>query len=379
MNYYNRIVLVGNGFDLALGLNSTYLNFIKYLTKRAIKETLKNKVFESQLLFMRELIPINDSTFERNVLQILEEEGPTQALEMCEKYWHIQMRFTFFQEILEFINDFNWVDIEHYYYTRLKYFHKLILGRLDIEDNLRRVTRMNLCMNVLSQELHDYLLLEQENYNFRKSQPLWEVLDKCYNSTGTTKFKERNGTDVGEPPVNTTFVNFNYTDSIQILNENFGGRGNLDVISIHGKLNDSRNRVIFGYGDDTGDEYSELESAENIEFLKLIKSFAYSRTSNYHKLLSRLEQNKYEVYIIGHSCGLSDRTLLKTIFEHENCLSVEVFHYEGEEEHFEKVIEISRHFSDKVKMREKILPFNPDLVIPQCEKKAKMEVEDLRN
>jgi hypothetical protein len=97
----------------------------------------------------------------------------------------------------------------------------------------------------------------------------------------------------------------------------------------------------------------------------LIKSFQYPKTDNYHKLLSFIEANDFEVFVVGHSCGLSDRTLLKTIFEHDKCLCIKTFHYKGEEEDFYKRIEISRHFSDKQKMRLRLLPFDQNATIPQ--------------
>ena len=102
-----------------------------------------------------------------------------------------------------------------------------------------------------------------------------------------------------------------------------------------------------------------------MELLKKIKSFQYPRTHNYHNLLNYLEVSEFDVFIMGHSCGLSDRTLLKTIFEHPNCLAIQVFHYQGENEHFYKRIEISRHFNNKVLMRERVLPYDQFASIPQ--------------
>ena len=144
-------------------------------------------------------------------------------------------------------------------------------------------------------------------------------------------------------------------------------------MQIHGDVNDIFNPIIFGYGDDTGGEYKELENMNEIELLKKIKSFQYPKTHNYHKLLNFIESEEFDVFVVGHSCGLSDRTLLKTIFEHKNCLAIQIFHYkqslkDADQEHFEKRIEISRHFSDKVLMRERILPFDPFCHIPQTKK-----------
>ncbi len=65
---------------------------------------------------------------------------------------------------------------------------------------------------------------------------------------------------------------------------------------------------------------------------------------------------------MGHSCGLSDRTLLSKLFEHENCVSIKPFYYEykdkkGEikDDYSDKVRNISRNFKDKTIMREKVV------------------------
>jgi hypothetical protein len=81
--------------------------------------------------------------------------------------------------------------------------------------------------------------------------------------------------------------------------------------------------------------------------------------------LDSLSELPFEVFIVGHSCGLSDRTLLKTIFEHDNCIGIKIYHRGNEYDHFQKNIAISRHFTDKAKLRDKILPFDQHAAIPQ--------------
>jgi hypothetical protein len=59
-----------------------------------------------------------------------------------------------------------------------------------------------------------------------------------------------------------------------------------------------------------------------------------------------------------HSCGLSDRTLLNTIFEHNNCRSIKVFYHQkknGTDNYTEIIQNVSRHFNKKKLMREKIV------------------------
>jgi hypothetical protein len=66
---------------------------------------------------------------------------------------------------------------------------------------------------------------------------------------------------------------------------------------------------------------------------------------------------------MGHSCGLSDRTMLKEIFEHQNCKSILVNYYKwgtapNENDYTERTYEISRHFTDKGMMRKKVVSFD---------------------
>jgi len=149
----------------------------------------------------------------------------------------------------------------------------------------------------------------------------------------------------------------------------------LNVINIHGKLNDPDNPIIFGYGDEMDPHYEKIENLNNNEFLRNIKSFGYFRTDNYQKVIRFIEgvYNEFTVKILGHSCGLSDRILLNTIFEHPNCKAIKIYYYqksETENDYFEKTQEISRHFkaSGKGDMRTKIVPFSKSTPMPQLKK-----------
>ena len=61
---------------------------------------------------------------------------------------------------------------------------------------------------------------------------------------------------------------------------------------------------------------------------------------------------------MGHSCGLSDKTLLNSIFQHQNCKSIKVFYHtygNWKDNYLDVVQNISRHFNKKTMMREKIV------------------------
>ena len=88
----------------------------------------------------------------------------------------------------------------------------------------------------------------------------------------------------------------------------------------------------------------------------------------YHDLIRFIESGDFQVYIISHSCGLSDRTLLSMIFEHEKFKSIKIFYYtdiHGENNFTELTQNISRQFTNKIMMRKKIVPYNDDAAMLQ--------------
>ena len=79
---------------------------------------------------------------------------------------------------------------------------------------------------------------------------------------------------------------------------------------------------------------------------------------NYRDLLEFIETSPYQIFIMGHSCGNSDRTLLNTLFEHKNCISIKPFYYkkgDGSDNHLDLVQNISRNFTDKKLMRDRVV------------------------
>ena len=61
---------------------------------------------------------------------------------------------------------------------------------------------------------------------------------------------------------------------------------------------------------------------------------------------------------MGHSCGNSDRTLLNTLFEHQNCASIKPFYYKKDDNsdtYLEIVQNISRNFTNMKLMRDRVV------------------------
>ena len=173
-------------------------------------------------------------------------------------------------------------------------------------------------------------------------------------------------------------MNFNYTNTpekyftSQKKNQN-GGWISFNHNYIHGKIEDKTNRLIFGFGDEFDKEYVNLEELKINEFFTFVKSFWYLKTPNYQNLAEFLKGGEYQIYILGHSCGLSDRTLLNMVFEHPFCTKIKIFYHgekEGSNNYTDLTHNISRHFKDKASMRLKIVNFQDSQPMPQFRSKV---------
>jgi len=102
-----------------------------------------------------------------------------------------------------------------------------------------------------------------------------------------------------------------------------------------------------------------LEEAQNDKnYLENEKSVNYAKTPNYRKLLRFINAHSFNVYIMGHSCGKSDRTLLNSIFEHKNCETIKSFYHineNGINDQDDRIMNLYLIFKDKSLFRAKVI------------------------
>lgn len=153
-------------------------------------------------------------------------------------------------------------------------------------------------------------------------------------------------------PERIMLLSFNYTATAKMY-----GNFNLDFNFIHGDLEHPKN-IIFGYGDELDKDYQSILDRNDNELLKNVKSVKYLETRHYHDMLEFLMSAPFQVLIMGHSCGNSDRTLLNTVFEHENCVSIKPFYHkwaDGSDNYLELVQNISRNFTNMKLFRDRVV------------------------
>ncbi len=342
-----KLVLIGNGFDLAHGLKTRYSDFILWYLNNVHKALINTGEYSDELLSAT-----TEYGFGNNPKKTFESINEFYKFYSIDKKWfnvNSKIRFSFkyayFGELLKKIGDFKWVDIEYDYYMHLLviYNAKERLNQKKIEVE---IGNLNICFDLIKEKLQIYLTMIDK-------------ASKSLNFEIDSHFKEINV--LGNPPKINDFLilNFNYTSTIEKYIPPYNHK---NIIYIHGKLNDENNPIIFGYGDEMDKHYQGIEDLNSNEFLRNFKSFAYLRTLNYQKITRFIGLNLFEVLIMGHSCGISDRVLLNSIVEKPDCSKIRIYYHDkgnGENDYFEKTQELSRHFKleSKGEMRNKIVPF----------------------
>jgi hypothetical protein len=363
-NYqYNRIVIIGNGYDRALGMATSYNDFLLYYLKQCFESAMSAK-------YCDEVITIEHINYNNNselLEQINKKNSVSELLEFNINKAKISSKSELLELMLERLERNNWVDIETLYFNMLV----LKMEQIKKSDVLKRdfssIIQLNKVFQKINDELHNYIKQVDNNFQVNISEsPIKSLNNKFFDKNQYDKlhFLHNKINDEISDPENILFLNFNYTKSLSKILY-YTNKKNYTILHIHGQIDNLNNPIIFGYGDDTHKYYKEIEIEDSFDPMMFIKSFHYNKTENYHTLLDFMSLGKYEVYVAGHSCGLPDRTLLKAIFENEACLAIKIFHRGTQEEHFLKNIAISRHFDDKLSLRKKVMPYDPNAKIPQ--------------
>lgn len=355
--HINRFVLIGNGFDLSLGVKTKYSDFILWLVKKSIYESIE----KGQLI-----TPFFHLSYTRNLpgdwKSIVDSSN---SIKNIISYLHQHLPFTnrsnFFDFLLTIEN--NWINIEQLYFDLLKQDFLNYRKSFYIVGQIESISLLNEQMEFLQLKLEEYLF-EIQNYQIPKSTDFKPFINQMTQLLDNEEYYHLHGPI--DSSINryleTYFINFNYTDFLSRIP---GINPYRSIIHIHGKIGDKDNPIIFGYGDDMNETYQQIELESSNEFLEHIKSFRYLQNTNYQRILSLMNENPYEVFIYGHSCGISDRTFLTTLFEHEKCRGIKIYHRGSKDKHRQTAMNISRHFRDKFKMRERVLPYNPGALIQQ--------------
>ncbi len=407
----NRIIIVGNGFDLAHGLNTSYRDFINWYWKQcgynllhcsekemsdglcSFKVKDRENALSWAMAFQGWHYQRDDPFVKWNEIDAL--NTAVNDRDYCD----FSIISPLFQRICKQMS-FGWVDIENEYYSmlveckgkkdeleRLNKDLAVIQGLLvkylkEIQKN--EINEELVCDDIKSKMLapfvakdisveakdkwNDFLKRRYNDDNLKYNIEFYKPLDAVKRAKTVRKSLANDGQirAMGIETIPGEFLppDMLYPDCVMLLNFNYTNTADLYfddeyfiINHIHGDLSLPES-VIFGYGDESDDEYKRLQKINDNEYLRHIKTNRYLETPNYKDLLSFIDSAPFQVCIMGHSCGLSDKTLLNTLFEHKNCVSIKPYYYvneQGKDNYLDIVQNISRNFTNPQLMRDRVV------------------------
>lgn len=407
----NRIIIVGNGFDLAHGLKTKYEDFINWYwdkwgqrlrscSDKQISDGLCSFILKDEVglasWYLVWSYYYSISPFKKYTNRQLVETAISDST-VCD----YKMHSAFLERICKSIETKGWVDIEADYYAMLVECKgkKNELERLNKDFAIIQGLLVEYLTKVQDEKVNEEFLIEKiqnqllspfsandisleakekwstfietrfKSHDFIKCIKLYvssnvenrvrkvrQFLSACSEQVrylGLNSVSDDLPSDMLYPD-RVMLLNFNYTKTADLYLPN---NPHFIANHIHGDLSIPES-VIFGYGDESDDEYKTIVKQNDNELLKHIKTNRYLEAAKYRELLSFINSAPYQVCIMGHSCGLSDKTMLNTLFEHDNCVSIKPYYYvneQGKDNYLDIVQNISRNFTNPQLMRDRVV------------------------
>ena len=293
----NVLLVVGNGFDLNLGLKTSYKDFINSINlpnniklNFDLSETIPKKIN----ILNTDLIEVSENNLIRELINL---HVKNNWVDIEQELGNFARGYFSTQEVIEITSD----------YKVRAHSNELILKEY-VE---------------LKQVLKEYLTIQNTkfkdgfNIDYNDTSGLYAKYNEYENNLAFRELERL----FEDNTMNLTVLNFNYTDTVEIcaefifrmnkLNQNiiqkdFGNeyKKKLNQILVHGSINDE---IVFGI-----DDREEIKK----EYRYLHKSFDENTTCvNIGKLLEDSE----EIVFFGYSLGVTDESYFEDFF-HKICL-----------------------------------------------------------
>ncbi|PGC01178.1 AbiH family protein [Bacillus toyonensis] len=314
-NSSKNIVIVGNGFDMSLGLKSSYQNFIEYIKSRN-EFTEDYELYNYNRLFLR-------------------------------KYENFHL---------------NWSDFESLYEETVRKINNRSQKNVEPQD-IFDIASVNDSIKRLEEDFHEYLSDEYQKWIEQKTIQIGNSEFKRFTEEVNPFFKKMIKDE------STFFINFNYTNTIEVLCESILydpsriSQSSLEVkkakervFHIHGNLEEEN--ILFGGGFTDSEDINKIHYSQSLINDKLFRIKENELlNSTRKKIMSTIDLNSEDrnndLFIIGHSLQGSDFPFLSKLIQKAN--KVFIFYYE--DDYIFKMEEILRQFGSSVAEKIVLVPF----------------------
>lgn len=306
----NRIILVGNGFDLAHGLKSSYKDFVLDLLKQkinqAVQDGVKNDYENKRMGYFYDDLLLNVyiqnySNISVYITQVLAINDLEKLLEIRKKGGlEINIKSPILQKFFQ-----NWSDFEKSFFECL----------IQIYEKKGDIQKLNNEFSLIRKYLKDYILKIQINVEEVGIEA--KRIDKLIEIFSTGQINQ------------ILFLSFNYTRTLGFYFNKIQHVINSRILYLHGNVNDIKeeDELIFGFDNDLDVNFNKIISDSKIEYVDFFKSILYSNTKSKRELIDFLNLDSFDVFSFGHSFEVSDFTILREIFSHNNCNTIKVFYH----------------------------------------------------
>ena len=333
-----NILVIGNGFDLAHGLPTRYMDFMDYLSMTEI--LYKNKtLYKDKTNFYAHL---NKTTIEGYINKQFTDVDATLRNNLIGKYdsewinsFPIQLSrvfserncwYEYFDYLIrdKHLQGVNWIDFEA---EISKVVQKIEHSPIIEDDKSHSVsdipTHKEILLKFMKDKTYDFKSNEFTSFIAQLENGLSDFINALdYYIAFIDGFSvEKRVVDIQEIYVDKV-ISFNYTDTCRRLY--YPDMSDERIHFIHGKANrksgDSASKLVLG----TNDTLSDQEKDSNISCLKFKKYFQriYKRTGNDYKIFlkdalehKRTSGEPIQSYFFGHSLAVTDGDVIRRVIE----------------------------------------------------------------
>lgn len=332
----SNLIVVGNGFDIAHKMETKYYDFIKnifdeYFDKKKPIKDIINSISNSSVVCFKTLL----SNLKNNPIY-LKDGGKMYTSHTLGNNDIVNLFVLLLLHKTD--EDKKWCDIEKIYFDELMRYAR------SNSMQTKMAKKLNDELDIVSNYLKEYLTKQQaEAQKIEGYIELFESISK----TG-----------------NTLILSFNYTKTIETLYKK--ETENCQIIHLHGNIDTN---IIFGYSPNSEDRTLLINKEEN-EYLRNIKDDQYTLRNEYYELRLWLDNNEdINVYILGHSCGLTDTYVLSKIFEKASKINI---YYYPDINNFSAIrSNVARIINNRDIELDKIINFPNSVKMPQIESNDK--------
>ncbi len=360
-----KLLILGNGFDLAHGLQTKYSDFLEFCDfvmkikkNNSNEENTKGNKYYSILFHINRKPKIKKmlsnylDELEQYKIKKREDEPTNQYIDMIYNLISVNLWYDYFQKIYnpKQTKNENWIDFE----SEISYIIQVldrnslslshsveyILDKIN-DDSIDFYDKFNPFTQLINNSNLDKVTMR----DFRKR--LFEDLKKFTEALEIylSEFVLKQQIDVYSPDIRAIgpdyVINFNYTNIYsKIYYSSF------PEFHIHGSCRNDvfvgKNNMVLGI-----DEYWSEQERDNHTNFTIFKKFAQriqKRTGVEHsKIYEKFKNDKFErvcVYIFGHSLDVTDKDILKMFFDEDFEVTIFCRDEETEGEYIANVIKI---------------------------------------